>query len=333
MWESAWLYVADYAGYLLAIPTLPGEKLYWAYCLTFIALAYLSYRLYPARPEGAAPRSRPGFWSYVFPKRIYTHPSAIVDYKVYLANLFIGPVTSAFGVAVQTGLSIQIGNALIALNDGAPIVRGDWSVGVYAVFVLGMTLAADLSVYIIHRWHHANRVLWPIHALHHSAEVMTPVTLFRKHPLWNFSANLLTMVLTGTFQGLFLFAFYGSPGFEVLFGLNALYVVYNFCGANLRHSHIWLSWGKPLSYLFISPAMHQIHHDPRRMRCNYGEIFAVWDWLFGTLYIPEQRETFAIGLGDDGNPHTDLRKAYWVPVRDALRALRAPGDERLRAPR
>ena len=104
---------------------------------------------------------------------------------------------------------------------------------------------------------------------------------------------------------------------EILFGLNTIYVLYNFFGANLRHSHIWLSWGKPLSYIFISPAMHQIHHDPTRMRKNYGEVFAIWDWLFGTLYIPTKRENFVIGLGEP-NPHDTIWRAYYLPLKDCL---------------
>jgi sterol desaturase/sphingolipid hydroxylase (fatty acid hydroxylase superfamily) len=136
-------------------------------------------------------------------------------------------------------------------------------------------------------------------------------------------AHALMMTMTGIFQGCFVFVFYGVPSVEILFGINTFYVLYNFFGANLRHSHVWLSWGKPLSYLFISPAMHQIHHDPKRMRMNYGEVFAIWDWMFGTLYIPQEEEHFAIGLGDNiSNPHTTLTKAYIEPLVESTRQIR-----------
>jgi sterol desaturase/sphingolipid hydroxylase (fatty acid hydroxylase superfamily) len=208
---------------------------------------------------------------------------------------------------------------LIALK-GSAIHVGNWSAWQFGWFILGYTLAADLSVYLIHRLHHRSKILWPLHALHHSAEVMTPVTLFRKHPIWNLSASCMQMLFTGTFQGAFIFLFYGVPSVELLFGINTVYVFYNFFGANLRHSHVWMSWGKPLSYLFISPAMHQIHHDPTRMNRNYGETFAIWDWMFGSLYIPKHRERFAIGLGE-ANPHTTLTRAYYLPVVEALRQV------------
>ena len=120
---------------------------------------------------------------------------------------------------------------------------------------------------------------------------------------------------------MFVFVFFGSPQFELLFGINTLYVVYNFCGANLGHSHVWLHWGKPLSYVFISPAMHQIHHDPHRMNKNFGEIFAIWDWMFGSLYIPPRYEKFTIGLAE-GDVHDTLAKAYFRPLVDVFTVIK-----------
>ena len=226
-------------------------------------------------------------------------------------------------VGVQTYIATSLGRFLIGLNAGRPIIEGDWSTTTYLSFIVGFTMVSDFSVYLIHRFHHQSKVFWPIHALHHSAEVMTPFTLFRKHPLWNSLAGLASKIFTGIFQGIFLFVFYGNPSFEILFGLNTIHVIYNFFGSNLRHSHVWLPWGKPLSYVFISPAMHQVHHNPIRMTKNYGEIFAIWDWLWGSLYIPEQKEEFAIGIGvDQENPHSTVAKAYYIPVVEFLREIK-----------
>lgn len=257
----------------------------------------------------------------MFPRSIYLHKSARVDYSIFLINLFISPLLLV-GAGLQAWLSTQIGAVLVDLNGDSAVFVGSWSTTTYLVFILGYTLAADLSVYVIHRFHHQSDIFWPLHALHHSAEVLTPVTLFRKHPVWNVLAHLLSLTFTGVFQGIFVFFFFGGPSFEVLFGINTVYVLYNFFGANLRHSHVWLSWGKPLSYLFISPAMHQIHHDPERMQKNYGEVFAVWDWMFGSLYIPDHFEEFEIGLGKGAlNPHNSLAKAYTVPLVEAWQQL------------
>lgn len=308
-------HLVDVVSVLFNMPLNISEKFFYLYVVTFIGLAYVSFRFYYRK------YAQGGFLKFLFPKAIYLHKSARVDYGIFLINLLISPLL-LFGAGLQAWLSTQIGRLLLDLNEGQAVFVGEWSTPTYLMFILGYTLAADLSVYLVHRFHHQSDVFWPLHALHHSAEVMAPVTLFRKHPVWNVLANLMNLTLTGLFQGAFVFVFFGGPGFEVLFGINTVYVLYNFFGANLRHSHVWLAWGKPLSYLFISPAMHQIHHDPTRMNKNYGEVFAIWDWLFRTLYIPAGFEEFEIGLGQgDDNPHNSLAKAYYVPLLESWRAL------------
>ncbi len=311
MFDLLLAYIAEYFLQLADIPFNYGERFYFIYVFTFVGFAYFAYKRYYNTDKP--------FFKFLFPGRIYLHKSAITDYWIYLLNLFIAPVTALFGVALNTYVASELAYGLVRLNGGEALVVGPWNDSIGLLFILGFTLAADLAVYIVHRVHHRSDVLWPIHALHHSAEVLTPVTLFRKHPIWNFTANLVSALLTGLFQGVFAFVFFGQPDYSVLLGINTVYVVFNFCASNLRHSHVWLSWGKPLSYLFISPAMHQIHHDPTRMNKNYGEIFAIWDWMFGSLYIPERPEKFAIGL-PEGNKHDTVAKAYYVPVVDSVKA-------------
>jgi sterol desaturase/sphingolipid hydroxylase (fatty acid hydroxylase superfamily) len=307
-------YLEDVGTVLIRMPLEISEKFYFVYVITFIGLAYFSYRRYYKH------RTRRNFWQFLFPSSIYLARSARVDYAVFLINILLSPLLLV-GAGLQALISTEIAAGLVGLNSDQAVMVGDWGVATYAVFILGYTLVADFSVYLIHRLHHANSVLWPLHSLHHSAQVMTPVTLFRKHPVWNVLSNLLNLTMTGLFQGVFVFVFFGNPGVEILFGLNTVYIVYNFFGANLRHSHVWLSWGKPLSYFFISPAMHQIHHDPKRMHKNYGEMFAIWDWMFGTLYVPQSYEQFEIGLGDEGNPHDTVMRAYTVPIMQSCGAL------------
>ena len=46
-----------------------------------------------------------------------------------------------------------------------------------------------------------------------------------------------------------------------------------------------------------------------------GRIFAFWDWMFGTLCVPSDRQTFTFGLGDGHpQPHPTLWKTYTVPL-------------------
>ncbi|MFZ1773759.1 MAG: sterol desaturase family protein, partial [Rhizobiaceae bacterium] len=112
-------------------------------------------------------------------------------------------------------------------------------------------------------------------------------------------------------------------------GANLMVVFFNVIGNNLRHSHVWISYGPVIEHVFSSPAQHQIHHSraQEHHNKNYGEIFSLWDWMFGTLYIPQGREEIAFGLGDaDGRPiaqpHDNLRNALVLPLKESLAALR-----------
>jgi len=134
----------------------------------------------------------------------------------------------------------------------------------------------------------------------------------------------------GVAQGIIFFFLVDQISPIAIGGVNAVYVVFNILGANLRHSHIWLDYGPIVDRLLISPAQHQIHHSraPEHRDRNLGEIFAVWDWMFGTLYVPRQREQLEFGLSDLSGapieqPHGTFKAALLRPFVDSADAIRA----------
>ena len=97
----------------------------------------------------------------------------------------------------------------------------------------------------------------------------------------------------------------------------------SFWAGTLRHSHIPIRYGRALEHILISPMQHQVHHssDPRHHDKNFGEIFAFWDWMFGTLYVPEPDEDLVFGIADSEGtlieqPHPGFWAAMLVPFRD-----------------
>jgi sterol desaturase/sphingolipid hydroxylase (fatty acid hydroxylase superfamily) len=156
---------------------------------------------------------------------------------------------------------------------------------------------------------------------------MTPLTLYRKHPVYDLVSTLVRSVLIGLLQGSFLVLLDQRPSLMTIAGANLFYVAFNALGANLRHSHVWLSFGRRAEHLLISPAQHQIHHSlaPRHHDKNYGEVLAIWDWMFGTLYVPEGVEEIEYGLADrEGRRlpqrHTGIVSALGVPFADSFHA-------------
>jgi sterol desaturase/sphingolipid hydroxylase (fatty acid hydroxylase superfamily) len=108
-----------------------------------------------------------------------------------------------------------------------------------------------------------------------------------------------------------------------ILGLNAMAVLFNMLGHVLHHSHVWVYFGPLVGRIIVSPAQHQIHHSalPQHLDRNFAEHWAFWDWIFGTLYLPKQRETLTFGLaGVDTQPHGNVVAAYLRPVLGAARA-------------
>jgi sterol desaturase/sphingolipid hydroxylase (fatty acid hydroxylase superfamily) len=61
----------------------------------------------------------------------------------------------------------------------------------------------------------------------------------------------------------------------------------------LTHANLPWGWG-PLGYVFNSPRLHAWHHDVAlhgRHGQNFSISLSLWDWLFGTAYLPAQPES------------------------------------------
>lgn len=68
----------------------------------------------------------------------------------------------------------------------------------------------------------------------------------------------------------------------------------------MSHVHVHVSYGNWVNRIVLAPVMHNLHHSielPHRDK-NYGVILTVWDWMFGTLYLPKKNETWRWGLNE-----------------------------------
>lgn len=306
-----------------------GHRFYWVYLLSFVLLGTLAYRRYYRAPSSPPAGPLADWARFLFPPEVYRHRSAVLDYQLLLTNRLLGP--GAFLSSLLLG-SLSIAwvadatqRALAPLAGGQQVAMS-WSFATSIVFVIGMTMVRDFATFASHALHHRIPLLWEFHKVHHSAEVLTPFTVYRKHPVYTAFSTGVDLAIVGPVQGVVTFLFVGHADPITLFGANVLYSIFHLCGSNLRHSHIWLSFGPYLSRVFISPAQHQIHHSTaeRHWNKNYGEVFALWDWLFGTLYVPgREREVLQFGIpGGESQEHPTLLRAYFVPFRNCVRLLR-----------
>ena len=307
--------------------------LYWPYVVSslLIAAAVLTWRSRVATRRGAdADLARP------LSRALWWHRSARADYALYLANALIlplvltpllpsiGTVCAALGspdcLSGATSAGMQASGAVgasVAINDAAAIA-------LRIIWTLLFFIALEFGRFLAHCLLHDCPALWAFHRLHHSAQVLTPITAFRAHPVellimaWGPLAS--TAVVTLIFNRLS-----GHPVESFTFlGLHLLLALTNLID-NLRHSSVWVSYGKRVGRWLISPAHHQLHHscEPRHMGCNRGFTLALWDRLYGTLYIPGiEPESFRLGLGDASEPAWHrLTHAYLQPFRECLSCL------------
>ncbi|MEJ8560733.1 sterol desaturase family protein [Yoonia sp. GPGPB17] len=299
----------------------------WDSRLSFVYLAATVLLVYGLWIYRGRPKT---FLRWVFPSSVYLHKSNIVDIKIFIFNIVFGVLGFFAFVSFTTAFSHSTMMTLVEWfgQPGVPIEITLWRTVVATVI---MVLTLDFCVYWAHYIHHENRFLWPFHALHHSAEVLTPLTSYRNHPVFLLIRKVIFSIVVGFVQGVMLFAFIGEISVLTIGSANAGFVIFNMLGSNLRHSHIWLSYGPVLEHIFISPAQHQIHHSsaPKHHNKNYGSIFAFWDWMFGTLYIPDGHEILEFGIADgEGNvieqPHPTLFAALFHPFVEIWQKLKAP---------
>jgi len=316
----AWNGLGEIAALLSPFGT--DSRLHWTGLGAFFALG-LGIYLMEKRRAGTNGQSVFGF---LFPAELYRTQSTWVDVKVYIAGRLIKPVMALIYLPFAAALMA----ACASLTAGAAGIPQtvQASAGAIIASSLIVALLSDLAYYVTHRLSHENALFWPFHKLHHSAEVLTPITAKRNHPVFDLVKSFVQIALTVPISGA-IFGLFGVIEFTTIFGLTMLIAVMNFAGGALRHSHIWLDFGPVLDRIFISPAQHQIHHslDPRHHDKNYGLILAIWDWMFGTLYVPSGREALTFGVADrTGTPlpqrHTTLVSAYMVPFEEAAEAAR-----------
>lgn len=271
-------------------------------------------------------RRRTSLLTFLFPPRLWLHRSALFDYRLMFARAVVraallGPFSlSVLGVALAVSTCLR---SLFGEGPGAEVDRGV----VVALFSVSAFVAQDLARFVVHRAAHAVPALWELHKVHHSAEVLTPFTVYRVHPLESLLMRSGAGLVVGVLGGGFSWCFPGAVSGLTILGVDALAFVWTMLGSNLRHSHVWLSYGRILEHVFISPAQHQRHHSdqPQHHHTNFGSTFAVWDWLFGSLAVTGAREQLSFGLPAALKNHdASIASALIDPVLSSVRRLTKP---------
>jgi sterol desaturase/sphingolipid hydroxylase (fatty acid hydroxylase superfamily) len=314
--------VASFLYWQVFHPLIAPGSLHWVFITSTVVVAWL-YFAARASDEGNGLR---GFARFLFPRAVWAHPSAVVDYKfffvnqVLMANVRMG--TWIVGLAgllyVREDMQWLLG---LVLTPGDPQRKP----GLLAMvaFTIAMGVAFDYARYLSHRLHHRFAILWEFHKVHHSAEVLTPFTNYRNHPVETVVELFLRVIITAAVSGTFGFFYPAGVVEYTVLNYGAL-TAFFYLTAHLRHSHVPLDFG-PLRTILISPRMHHVHHSAVQAHFdkNFGFLFAFWDRLGGTLYLPHKDETFDLGLPPEAGRFDSAWNLYIEPFRSCYRMLKA----------
>jgi sterol desaturase/sphingolipid hydroxylase (fatty acid hydroxylase superfamily)/CDGSH-type Zn-finger protein len=204
--------------------------------------------------------------------------------------------------------ALLLGHALI------PGVQDAFANSYLWLVFLGYLLVDDVLQYWYHRFGHEYGWLWKLHRPHHQAEEMGFFVSYRNAGLYYLLMPNIWWVGIVIFLG-------GAKA--VAIGLIAKQLI-------IIGSHSRVRWDEflyrykflnPLTTIleriFITPAFHYAHHgrsmidgisDPNG---NYGNMFSIWDQMFGTAKFTRQFST-EIGLVND--PKDKWTASYFYPL-------------------
>lgn len=248
--------------------------------------------------------------------------SAMNDYWLILIN------GALFGLGFMKFVLPEAGQVTAWVTDSLRAAFPGFSASpsVAAPFLLAAALFVvdDFVRYAVHWLEHRVPALWELHKVHHSAEVLNFMTAERHHPVSILVFRLAIVASVAGVNGVFLWAFGESITPVGLLGANVFWLATTMLASGLRHSPVWLSFGPRVERWLLSPAQHQIHHstDERHYGKNLGGSLAIWDRMFGTLFVTTpERIALNFGLGDETRELRSVGALYLRPMKRAALSL------------
>ena len=189
---------------------------------------------------------------------------------VLLASTII--INVIFGIA-----TVGVFNWIEATNFGLLnwVILPTWLEIIAAIMILDF-----ISQYVVHYLLHKIPFMWRFHTVHHSDTHVDVTSGTRHHPI--------DFIFRETFA-LFGVVIAGLPvAYYLLYRVLTVLFTY-FSHANIDLP-LWLD--KAISYIFISPNTHKFHHHHKIpwTDTNFGNIFSLWDRIFGTFLYKDTKD-------------------------------------------
>ncbi|KRD06570.1 sterol desaturase [Flavobacterium sp. Root901] len=177
--------------------------------------------------------------------------------------------------------------------------------------IIGLLLLDLIGAYLVHFAEHKIKFLWRFHIIHHTDTWIDTTTANRHHP----GESVIRFVFTTL--GVWIV---GSPMWMV-FLYQSLSVIFS----QFNHANISLPKKLDLflSYFIVSPNMHKVHHHYvlPYTDSNYGNIFSVWDRLFGTFTsLPKEELIYGVDTHMQPAENNKLKNLLQIPFQKSRSA-------------
>ncbi|PIB29021.1 sterol desaturase [Maribacter sp. 4U21] len=216
-------------------------------------------------------------WKHALPNLFFTLTTIIVNFPL------------AFLLLKTSDWTIQNNFGIINWLPEMPL---------WLYVLLGIMLLDLIGAYTAHLVEHKVKPLWMVHLVHHSDHNVDTTTANRHHPLESLIRYLFTLI------GVLIV---GAP-----VGIIMLYQSVSVILSQFNHANISLPRGmdKALSWIIVSPDMHKVHHHfvLPYTDSNYGNIFSIWDRMFGTyMELEPEKITYGVDTFPDEKENSSIK--------------------------
>jgi len=151
--------------------------------------------------------------------------------------------------------------------------------------ILGLLLLDLIGAYTVHWIQHKVPWMWKFHVIHHSDQHLDTTSANRHHP----GESVFRLIFTTAAVIII-----GAPMWLVF-----LYQTMSVVLTQFNHANIEMKPGldRAIRLLFCTPNMHRVHHHYQQplTDTNYGNIFSLWDRIFGT-YAEVDNKSLVYGV-------------------------------------
>lgn len=212
------------------------------------------------------------------------------------------------------------------------VLTSDWAVAnefgliqwtampIWLYTLVGLMLLDLIGAWLIHFIEHQVRWMWRFHLIHHTDQTVDTTTANRHHPgesVFRFVFTTLAVLIIG------------APMWMVF-----LYQTLSLVLTQFNHSNVkmpdWLD--NALVWVICTPNMHRVHHHYRQpyTDTNFGNIFSIWDRLFGTyVEVENEKLTYGIDTHMEAVEVNDVGNLLKIPLQPYRPTMNYEDEERL----